>query len=353
MVIFARFFIKVFAFLSSVTIFFVLAGLVINLLPQNIESNTFIETGGDLNSNNTIAVLKLNGPILNEPSLFLDLDLFTNINVIYVNQIRKILHDLEQLKIKGLVVSINSPGGSVSASYNLYNLFKNFSNNNSIDIFFHTNELMASGAYWVALSGQKIYANYGSLIGSIGVKGPDWIYFDTPISISTGILGNSIETKNEIKNFNNISGISKDLFNSFRPPTKKEILDLQQTTNNIYSDFVKVVANNRKIESDTIINDIGAMIFDSKTAKEFFLIDDILPSESVVIKMAEYLSLKKYKIIKRRENNKSFFYDLFKSSYFFSKNFNFIEKAVYKDVCDLTKYGLSVIFLKAEINSSC
>ena len=46
---------------------------------------------------------------------------------------------------------------------------------------------MASGAYWVSLASDKIYANYGSLVGSIGVRGPDWIYFDTPVSISKGI----------------------------------------------------------------------------------------------------------------------------------------------------------------------
>ena len=51
---------------------------------------------------------------------------------------------------------------------------------------------MASGAYWAALSGNKIFANYGSLIGSIGVKGPDWIYFDEPILISNGLLGSSV-----------------------------------------------------------------------------------------------------------------------------------------------------------------
>ena len=59
---------------------------------------------------------------------------------------------------------------------------------------------MASGAYWAALSGNKIFANYGSLIGSIGVKGPDWIYFDNPIVISNGLLGSSVVTKTVLRN---------------------------------------------------------------------------------------------------------------------------------------------------------
>ena len=99
-----------------------------------------------------------------------------------------------------MIVSINSPGGSVSATYNLYHILYDFKINNDVKIFFHTNELLASGGYWVALASDKIYANYGSLIGSIGVRGPDWIYFDTPIAISKGLLGESIETKKELKN---------------------------------------------------------------------------------------------------------------------------------------------------------
>ena len=148
---------------------------------------------------------------------------------------------------------------------------------------------------------EKIYANYGSLIGSIGVKGPDWIYYDLPVSISNGIFGNSVETKNGIKKFNNISGNSKDLFNPFRAPTEKEIIDLKNTTKNIYNDFVTTVSKNRKIEAKIIINDIGAMIFDSKTAKENYLIDEIASLDIVIQKMADHLSVKNFQILEKKE----------------------------------------------------
>ena len=62
-------------------------------------------------------------------------------------------------------------------------------------------------------SGDKIYANYGSIIGSIGVSGPSWYYYDKPKSISTGILGQKIETENGIYIFDQNAGNSKDLFN--------------------------------------------------------------------------------------------------------------------------------------------
>ena len=85
----------------------------------------FSHTRGDVNSQNKIAIIKLTGPILNEQYPISDYKLFDNFKIIYVNKIKKILKSLESEKIKGLIISIDSPGGSVSASFNLYNLFKN------------------------------------------------------------------------------------------------------------------------------------------------------------------------------------------------------------------------------------
>ena len=150
---------------------------------------------------------------------------------------------------------------------------------------------MASGAYWAALSGNRIFANYGSLIGSIGVKGPDWIYFDEPIVISNGLLGSSVATKNGIKKFSNIAGNSKDIYDPFRPPTKNEKIDLHNAVQNIYNDFVREVSSSRKIERHTILNDIGAMIYDTKSAKEKFLIDDTATLERVITVSYTHLTL--------------------------------------------------------------
>ena len=167
--LFFKTFIKVFAILSSISIFFMVLLALSSFFTKIENKKNFIHTSGDVNSQNKIAVLKLIGPILNEPSFISDYRLFNNINIIYVKKIKKTLKKLELEKIKGLIIFINSPGGSVYVSYNLYNLFNEFKIKNNIPLFFYTNELMASGAYWASLSGNKIFANYGSLIGSIGV----------------------------------------------------------------------------------------------------------------------------------------------------------------------------------------
>ena len=267
MTLFFRTFIRVLGFLSAFMVFILLVSFLIIFFSDNKKNNNFSYSTGDQGSLNKIAILNLNGPILNDPIGDVNFLLISNFDIIFIKQVKKLLEELETQNIKGLVISINSPGGTVSASKKLYDLFINFKIKNSVKIYFHTNELIASGAYWAALSGDKIYADYGSLIGSIGVKGPDWIYYDNPISISSGLIGNSIETKNGIKTFSNIAGNSKDLFNPFRPPTTKEIADLQNSVQNIYEDFVIYVSKSRKLEKDFITNDLGAMIYDSKTAK--------------------------------------------------------------------------------------
>ena len=351
--LFFKTFIKIFAILSSILIFFVVL-IALSTFTTKVKNNKiFTHTSGDITSQNKIAVLKLTGPILNEPYLISDYQLFNNVNIIYVNKIKKILKKLELEKIKGLIISINSPGGTVSASFNLYNLFIEFKNANNIPLFFHTNELMASGAYWAALSGNKIFANYGSLIGSIGVKGPDWIYYDHPLVISNGLLGSSVVTKNGVKKFNNIAGNSKDIFDPFRPPTNNEKIDLQNTVQNTYNDFVHEVSRSRKIEKDIIINDIRAMIYDTKSAKEKFLINDTATLQKVVKIMSDYLNLDNYQVIEK-ENFKSGFFKKIIGANFLSKNFlDFSKSSQIYVVCNISKFQLSTIIIQNNIYSSC
>ena len=353
MSLFFKTFIKVFAILSSISAFFILLIILPIFLSKIENEKIFVHSKGDANSLNKIAVLKLIGPILNEPYSLSDYNLFNNIRIIYTNKVEKTLKSLESEKIKGLIISIDSPGGSVSASFSLFKLFEEFKKKNNIELYFHTNELMASGAYWASLSGKKIFANYGSLIGSIGVKGPDWIYFDQPIVISNGLLGSSVATKNGIKKFNNIAGNSKDIFDPFREPTNNEKIDLQNAVQNIYSDFVNEVSSSRKIETNIILNDIGAMIYDPKTAKEKFLIDDIATIEKVIKIMAKNLKLKDFQIIERESPKSSFLKNIIGTNLPLNKLFNLSERSQIGVICDIAKFQLSTIIFQNNLYPDC
>ena len=197
-----------------------------------------------------------------------------------------------------MIININSPGGTVTAVASLEAIISEFKQETETEVYFYSNEILASGGYWIATSGSKIFANYGSIIGSIGVSGPSWYYFDKPMSISTGLLGKEIQTKNGIYIFDQNAGPSKDLYNPFRKPTTKELDHLQNIVLEIYNDFIIKVSESRKIEIDVIKNDIGALIFTSKQAKENFLIDDVIDYNNLIKKIIKENNYSNYQILR-------------------------------------------------------
>ncbi|PPR47365.1 MAG: putative signal peptide peptidase SppA [Alphaproteobacteria bacterium MarineAlpha5_Bin9] len=319
--VFLDFFLKTFAFLSSIFLFFFLILTIFSwineenlILNQNLK---FIE--GDKDSKNTILKIKLKGPILLESSYQSEFNLIGIPSAIYVNELEKIFDNLIFDEIKGMVISIDSPGGTVSATYKFYNILEKLKKKYNLKIYFYSNEILTSGAYWTALAGDKIYTNYGTIIGSIGVRGPDWIYYNKPIAISNSIFDKSVETIDGIKKYRMIAGKSKDIYDSFRKPTDKEISALQEILDEVYLDFVNLVSKKRKIENDFIENEIGALIYNAKKAKKIFLIDDIKELKDVYKLMIRDLNLENYKILKLT-NQKSLYENFIKTSYYLAGN---------------------------------
>ena len=289
---------KTTGFLFGVLIFIVLVNIILLLVPETKKSD-FSFTEGDKNSLNIIATLKLNGPIINSQSNFLNENINTIINPKIVKQK---LESLKRNNPKILIVNINSPGGTVNATTELFKIFQEYKKSKNIKIYFITQELLASGGYWVATVGDKIYGGYGSIIGSIGVTGPSWYYYNKPTSISSGIFGSKIETKNGIEVFNQSAGSSKDLFNPFRRPNNDEILHLQSIIDEIYIDFVQQVSKSRKIEINILKKEIGALIYSSKQAKDNFLIDETIDYYNLIKKIAKEENYTNYKIIENKDS---------------------------------------------------
>ena len=337
---------RVFGFLLAILVFVLLINLSFLLLDNSKTSSYFKFLEGDRSSLNKIAILNINGPILSEPINFYNFNSIGNINIIYPSLIKEYLADLDKNEIIGLIVKINSPGGSVSASYNVYRLFENFKKNKKIPIYFFSNDLLASGAYWVALAGNKIFTSYGTLVGSIGVKGPDWLYYNSPKNLSTGILGSSVESKNEIILFSNTAGNSKDILNPFRNPTKKELKQLQKTVDNVYEDFVKNVSANRKIEQNVIIDEIGAMIYDSKEAKKLYLIDGIKNLDEIKFLMSQDLKVDKWQILQNKEKESFNLLNIFSFLTKFDSERNGYNQYIKNKFCNNIKNELSVAIIK-------
>ena len=343
---------RILAFFFACLFFLTLIAIILNVIDNNNNSD-FSYFKGDKKSQNTIALLNLNGPILSEINNTNKFSILNPSEAIYPLQIQEYLKQLKKIKIGGLIVSINSPGGSVSGSDSIFEIFKKFKYSTNIPIYFHTTDMLASGGYWVSLSGDKIFANYGALIGSIGVKGPDWIYYNSPTALSSGFFGSSVESPEGIKLFTSTAGVSKDILNPFREPSKKEVNQLQEMVNDIYNDFVNLVSSNRKIESSLIKNEIGAMIFNTEQAKKNYLIDDQKNIDEVINLMTLELGMITNKIITNTKNKKFNFANLEILLNIIKKNTSLEGRNIIKNkFCNNLKNEFSVV-LSHSFNANC
>jgi len=297
--VFFGIFLRTLGFLSALLFFLIIISFVLNL-SNEIEKKQFVMTEGIPSSNNIIANINLNGPIFNNNSNVLGNNFYDYINPA---QVKSYLEELKELQIKALIININSPGGTVSATAELEQIIYEFKKSSNAKVYFYTKEILASGGYWLATSADKIFASYGSIIGSIGVSGPSWFYYNTPTSLSSGIFGQTIETKEGIEVFNQNAGLGKDLFNPFRRPKTDEIKHLQNIVDDIYNDFIRKVSKSRKIEISNIKNNIGALIYSSNQAKNNFLIDDILNYEKLIELIKKENKFEDYKIYENKVSN--------------------------------------------------
>ena len=320
MAIFWNIFIKIFSIfittsiiLGIIFIFFYFIG------NQNVPDFKLLK--GDQSSSNEIAIIELNGLIIEKNQEFPEL---TNPFIISPSDVNSYLETLSKISPEIIIFSINSPGGTVSASKNLYEIIRKYKKKHNVKILVHTSELLASGGYWASTSADAIYGNYGSIIGSIGVKGPDWFFYNKPKSISTGIFGNKIETKNGIEVYSSSAGKSKDIFNPFRKPTNYELDHLQKMVDQIYNEFVRIVSKERKIEINTIINDIGALIYIPKEAAKLNLIDKEISLDELINETINQEGFKNYKIIKKYNEKKSILREILISNFFeFNSEFKY------------------------------
>ena len=349
--VFIETFSKILAFLLAILFFFLIISLISNfIIDRNISHFSYYK--GNKQSEQKIAILNINGPIISEPQGIRNFQLFNSLESIYPSLMSSYLKELSQNNIVGLIISIDSPGGSVSATQKIYKMIKEFKKNLNIPIYFHSSHFLASGAYWISLSGDRIYADYGAIVGSIGVKGPDWIYYNSPTSLSPGLLGGYVESPNGIKLYSNTAGISKDIFNPFRKPSNKEAAQLQQMVDEIYEDFINLVSSSRKIETKIIREEIGSMIFNTTQAKSFHLIDKEMDIENVMKIFSENLNLSEEQFIINGINKKYNFFDLSFLSSTYKLNLNNIYKSyIEKKFCNNLVYELSVVSITNQISS--
>jgi protease-4 len=166
-------------------------------------------------------------------------------------------------RIKGLIIKINSPGGTVTSSDIIYREISRFKDEKEIPVIACIIELAASGGYYVSLSADTIIAHPTSVTGSIGV-------------IALKFNAQGLMEKIGIEDETIKAGDKKDLWSPFRPSTKEERKILQNILDNFHGRFMDVVAKERKelsMEQIKVLAD--GRVFSAEQAVEKKLIDGI------------------------------------------------------------------------------
>ncbi|MBI4778301.1 signal peptide peptidase SppA [Candidatus Desantisbacteria bacterium] len=164
--------------------------------------------------------------------------------------------------IKAVILRINSPGGTVAATQEIYNQIKELKKCNK-KVVVSIGDIGASGAYYVACPADKIVANAGSLIGSIGVimHLPEASNLLEKIGVNLRVIK---------------SGQHKDIGSIARPMSEEEREILQGVIDDAYGQFYRAVKNGRQNISDNRLKELAdGRIFTGQQAKKAGLIDEI------------------------------------------------------------------------------
>ena len=208
--------------------------------------------------------------------------------------------------IKGIFMPFRTPGGTIFGSQAIYRAIKEYRETTGNPVVVYIEGISASGGVMAMVAADNIYADYGSLIGSIGVLGPSLTYFNKPMATDGGLFGGGIVTEGGIEKTAITAGRGKDIGNPFRKPSEEEIANLMAGVNNEYENFVNHVAKNRNMEPEMIRNEMGAQIFDNKMAQTYGLIDNTQYRGEAIVSLAKMAKLgDDYKLIKAVHDRQS------------------------------------------------
>ncbi|MDD3055096.1 MAG: signal peptide peptidase SppA [Aliarcobacter sp.] len=196
-----------------------------------------------------------------------------------IMDVSKTLEDIQKAKedknIKGILFVVNSPGGAVAPSVELAYAIKELKNVKPVVVY--ASGVIASGSYYASIWANKIIANPGSMVGSIGV-------------IMQGVNAEELMQKIGVSTQTVKAGKYKESGTPTRKWFDYEEKQLQDVINDTYNMFISDVASARNLDvkNHTIFAD--AKIFTSKQAKEVGLVDEVATlsyAQDSLIKLSE------------------------------------------------------------------
>ncbi len=220
--------------------------------------------------NDAIAVIYAEGAIIDDST--------ANDNTISIapdNIAIKLEKALETKNLKGIVLRVNSPGGSALASEIIYQTLLKA----GVPIYVSMSETAASGGYYISMAGSKVFADNATITGSIGVVSMIPKFYNAQNKY--GVTANSIS-----------KGKYSDMYNPFTPLTEETKTKISESMLSTYKEFKSRVSANRKIDDTILENYAQGKIWLGDEAKNIKLVDEIGGLEETINAMARDLKLK-------------------------------------------------------------
>ena len=220
--------------------------------------------------NGTIAVIYAEGSIL------YDANGVTEGTITPDNILQKIEKATQTKNLKGIVLRVNSGGGSALASEVIYQELSKL----KIPVYVSMGDTASSGGYYISTAGKKVFANSATITGSIGVVSMLPKLYNAQDKY--GVRSNSIS-----------KGRYSDINDSFAPLSEESRAKISQSMEETYKEFKSRVSKNRKIDENTLENYAQGKIWLGDEAKDIKLVDGIASLDEVIKIMAKDLNLRK------------------------------------------------------------
>ena len=211
-----------------------------------------------------------------------------------VTQLKKFADDDS---IKAIILHVNSPGGGVAASEEIYREVKRIRDEKKKRIVASISTVGASGAYYISSATNKIYADNGSVVGSIGVIS-EWVNY--------GDLMRWAKLKPEVLTV----GEFKDTGDPTCELTSAERAYLQALIENMYGQFVQAVADGRHAKADDIRAIANGKVWTGQQALAMKLIDQVGDFQDAVKETAKSVGITGEPVLVHPEKDRKTLLDL-------------------------------------------
>jgi protease-4 len=259
--------------------FFLFVLAVFTLVYLTMHAGT-TDSGGLGSFGDRIGVVDLDGVILSPQPV--------------VGQLKKFGDDSS---IKAIILHVNSPGGGVAASEEIYREVKRIRTEKKKKVVVSIETVGASGAFYVASACDKIYADQGSIVGSIGVIA-QWVNYGDLLKWA------------KLKDVVIKTGEFKDTGNPARDLTPAEQAYMQSLIDNMFGQFIKAVADGRGLKVEEVKAIANGKVWTGEQAESMKLIDSVGDFEKAVDETAKSVGIRGEPTLVRPDRDRKTLMDL-------------------------------------------